>query len=327
MRWPFVKVLGIESTAHTLGAAMVGDGSVLSNVVDMYSPKEGGIHPRKAAEHHARVAGEVVTKALVAEPDLVAYSCGPGIGPCLHLGTALARYLAVRHGTKLAPVNHAVAHLDIGMHATGAKDPVVVYVSGGNTQIIARDGGWHVYGETLDIALGNALDKLARELGVGHPGGPEIERLAQGGSYLEMPYTVKGMDLAFSGIFTHAKRLLGNHAPEDVACGFQEHVFAMLVEVTERAVAHTGKGEVLLVGGVARNRRLQEMFQLMCEERGVAFFPVPAEFAGDNGAMIAYSGSLSDLRIEPEAADYFQKIRVDTDLKALFRRGRRHTSA
>lgn len=314
-----MKVLGIESTAHTLGVGVVADGAVVANELDMWRPEEGGIHPRKAADHHARVAGRVVRNAMRGEPDLVAYACGPGIGPCLRIGTVLARYLGLRFNTRLAPVNHAVAHLDIGMKATGAGDPVVVYVSGGNTQIIARErGSWRVFGETLDIALGNAIDKLARELGVGHPGGPELEKLAEKGDFIEMPYTVKGMDLSFSGIFTHAKRLLRKHPPEDVARGFQEHVFAMLVEVAERAVAHTGKEEVLLVGGVARNRQLQAMFETMCGERGAEFYVVPPELAGDNGAMIAYSGAVSGLRIEPKEATYFQKIRVDTDLPRLF---------
>ena len=322
-----MRVLGIESTAHSFGAGFVEGGELKSNVVEMYEPEEGGIHPRKAADHHARVAGRVVKKALVGVPDAVAYSCGPGLGPCLRVGTVVARFLALKLGVPLIPVNHAVAHLEIGLKTTGLKDPVIVYVSGGNTQIITHCGGWRILGETLDIALGNALDKLARKLGVGHPGGPEIEKLARKGKFLEMPYVVKGMDLSFSGLTTHAIRLLEGHRPEDVAFSFQEHAFAMLVEVTERALAHTGKDETLLVGGVARNKRLVGMFKKMCAERGARFRVVPEEFAGDNGTMIAYAGSLSDLRVPPEKADYFQKIRVDTDLPGLFRAGHKHTSA
>lgn len=314
-----VEIIGIESTAHSFGAGMVKDGEVVSNVVDMYVPEEGGIHPRKAAAHHEEVAGGVIGKAMVAEPDAIAYSCGPGIGTCLRVGAEIAKRLGSRHKAPLIPVNHAVAHLEIGLKTTGARDPVVVYVSGGNTQIIARREGWRVFGETLDIALGNALDKLARKLGKGHPGGPAIEKLAKNGSFLEMPYVVKGMDLSFSGLTTHATRLLDRHPPGDVAFSFQEHAFAMLVEVTERALAHTGKDEVLLVGGVAKNRRLVEMFRKMCSARGAGFHVVPDEFAGDNGAMIAYAGHLSDLRIAPAQAAYFQKIRVDTDLHGLFK--------
>jgi glycoprotease/Kae1 family metallohydrolase len=315
-----VKVLGIESTAHSFGAGFVDGGEVVSNVLDMYVPEEGGIHPRRAAEHHAAVADGIVAKAMKGKPDAVAYSCGPGIGTCLKVGTETAKRLGKEHGVPLIPVNHAVAHIEIGLKTTGLKEPVVVYVSGGNTQIIADRGGWKVFGETLDIALGNALDKLARKMGIGHPGGPAIERLSRKGRFLEMPYVVKGMDLSFSGLTTHAVRLLDGHSGEDVAYSFQEHAFAMLVEVAERALAHTGNDELLLVGGVARNRRLKEMFGTMCRERGARFEVVPDEFAGDNGAMIAYAGYRSRLRIPPEDADYFQKIRVDTDLGKLFHR-------
>ena len=315
-----VKVLGIESTAHSFGAGFVDNGEVVSNMLDMYVPEEGGIHPRRAAEHHVKVAGRIVREACVGKPDAVAYSCGPGIGTCLKVGMTMAKELGIKHGVPLIPVNHAVAHLEIGLKTTGVKDPVVVYVSGGNTQIIADRGGWKVFGETLDIALGNALDKLARKLGMGHPGGPGIERLARKGKFLEMPYVVKGMDLSYSGLTTHAARLLEKEAAGDVAFSFQEHAFAMLVEVAERALAHTGKDELLLVGGVARNRRLKEMFETMCRERSARFEVVPDEFAGDNGAMIAYAGYKSKLRIEPEEADYFQKIRVDTPLDKLFHR-------
>ena len=195
---------------------------------------------------------------------------------------------------------------------------MVVYVSGGNTQIIAENRGWRVYGETLDTPLGNALDKLARELGLSHPGGPKLDRLAlRGRNFIEMPYVVKGMDLSYSGIFTHASRLLkkgGN--PADVVMSYEEHCFAMLVEVAERAVAHTGKDQVLLVGGVAKSPRLREMFELMCRDRGAELFAVPDEFAGDNGAMIAHSGLLRLKRgwtIKPGQVAYFQKMRVDEE--------------
>lgn len=309
-------VLGIESTAHTFGVGEF-DGKVISNELNMYFPEEGGIHPRKAAEHHAECAGGLVKKAMVKRPDAIAYSCGPGIGPCLKIGSVVARHLGILYKVPLIPVNHGVAHLEIGLKTTKARDPVAVYVSGGNTQIIVKS--WKILGETLDIALGNAIDKLARELDFSHPGGPKLEKLAQGGNFIEMPYVVKGMDLSYSGLFTHAKRLLGKYPPESVAYSFQEHAFAMLVEVTERALAHAEKNEVLLVGGVAKNKRLCEMFDIMCSERGASFHVVPDEFAGDNGAMIAYAGSVSKLSIAPEKSNYFQRIRVDTPLESLFK--------
>ncbi|MBR9689753.1 MAG: tRNA (adenosine(37)-N6)-threonylcarbamoyltransferase complex transferase subunit TsaD [Candidatus Altiarchaeota archaeon] len=317
-----MKILGIESTAHTFGAGMIDGTRILSNVWDMYSPKKGGIHPREAANHHVGVAGGVISQALVSKPDAIAYSCGPGIGPSLRIGMLIARYLGIHYKIPIIPVNHGVAHLEIGLHSTKAKDPIAVYVSGGNTQIIGMDNGWKIFGETLDIALGNALDKLARDLGIGHPGGPAIEELAKKGKFTEMPYTVKGMDLNYSGIMTHARRLLKTRSPEDVAYSFQEHAFAMLVEVSERALAHTEKDEILLVGGVVKNQRLKKMYKTMCKERGAKLSVVPDELAGDNGAMVAWGGKVlfdKGFQIKPEETNYFQRIRVDTDLAELFK--------
>ena len=128
-------------------------------------------------------------------------------------------------------------------------DPIVLYASGANTQVIGYlNGRYRIFGETLDIGLGNALDKFARSRDLPHPGGPAIEEMARKGSYIELPYTVKGMDLAFSGLVSAAKEI---RAPiEDVCFSLQETAFAMCVEVSERALAHAEKEEILLVGGV-----------------------------------------------------------------------------
>lgn len=312
-----MRVVGIESTAHTFGVGVVEDGEIILNERKAYEPKEGGIHPREAAEHHANCAWEVLERALTKKPDYIAYSAGPGLGPCLRIGTLVARYLGIRFNVPLVPVNHAIAHIEVGLKTTGARDPVVVYISGGNTMVLAYRERWRVFGETLDIALGNALDKLARKMGLAHPGGPKLEKLAEKArKWIDMPYVVKGMDLSYSGILTFAVNLLGKERNEDIAYSFQEHAFAMLVEVAERALAHVGKDELLLVGGVAQNRRLKEMFEVMCRERGAKFFAVPPEFAGDNGAMIAYSGYLRARKgevIPPEKAKYWQKLRVEEE--------------
>ncbi len=313
-----MKVLGIESTAHTFGVGVVEDGKIVLNNRDMYRPACGGILPREAAEHHANVAWKLIPEGSV---DYVAYSAGPGLGPCLKIGTLVARYLAIKMNVPMVPVNHAIAHIEVGM-LEGQGDPVVVYTSGGNTMVLANRNGWKVFGETLDIALGNALDKLARKMGLPHPGGPKLEALAsRGNKLLKMPYVVKGMDLSYSGILTHSMKLLEKESRENVAYSFQEHAFAMLVEVAERALAHTGKEELLLVGGVAQNSRLREMFRTMCEDRGAEFRVAPPEVAGDNGAMIAYSGYLRALQgktISPQEARYFQKLRVtDEPLEKL----------
>ncbi|MCK9581615.1 MAG: bifunctional N(6)-L-threonylcarbamoyladenine synthase/serine/threonine protein kinase [Methanoregula sp.] len=288
----FGQILGIEGTAWNLSAALF-DTDLVTLASRPYSPAQGGIHPREAAQHHASVMSELLGTVL-REPDKitgVAFSQGPGLGPCLRTVATAARSLALTLNVPLVGVNHCVAHVEIGCFATGCKDPIVLYASGANTQVIGYlNGRYRIFGETLDVGIGNALDKFARAKSFPHPGGPHIEAQAKQGSYIELPYTVKGMDLAFSGLMSAAK---DHKAPlPDVCYSLQETAFAMCVEVTERALSLAGKNEVLLVGGVGANRRLQEMLRTMCEERGAAFYVPEQKYLGDNGAMIAYTGKL-----------------------------------
>jgi len=270
-------------------------------------PAEGGIHPREAARHHAEAAGEVIRKALekarisTSQIEAIAFSQGPGLGPCLRTGATAARALASYLNIPLVGVNHSVAHIEIGKLTTGVKDPVTLYVSGGNTIVSAYDDGYYrVFGETLDIAVGNCLDVFAREAGLrqspGSPFGSMVEELASRGKKLiPLPFTIKGMDLSFSGLLTAVSEALrgGRHSLEDVCFSLQEVAFSMLTEVTERAVAHTEKSEILLTGGVAANRRLQAMLKVVADEHDARFNVVPKEFAVDNGAMIAWTGALA----------------------------------
>ncbi|MBN2111631.1 bifunctional N(6)-L-threonylcarbamoyladenine synthase/serine/threonine protein kinase [Candidatus Woesearchaeota archaeon] len=293
--------LGIESTAHTFGIGIVTDkGKVLANVKDVFTTKTGGIVPAKAAEHHAAVCDEVVKKALetaklkIEDIDLIAFSQSPGLGHTLRIGAFAARDLSLIYKKPLVGVNHCIAHLEIGRLLTDAKDPVLLYVSGANTQIIAYDAGkYRVFGESLDGGVGNFLDTFARELGLGFPGGPRIAELAgKGKEFIELPYSVKGMDISLGGLLTNLKQKLksGKYRKEDLAYSIQETVFAMLLEVSERAMAHCGKEELLLGGGVACNTRLQEMAKKMCEERKSKCFVLENQFNVDNGAMIAWLG-------------------------------------
>ncbi|HEX9339823.1 MAG TPA: bifunctional N(6)-L-threonylcarbamoyladenine synthase/serine/threonine protein kinase [Thermoplasmata archaeon] len=295
-----MRALGIEGTAHTVGVGIVDEHCrILANVYDMIRPHQGGIHPREAANHHAELVVPLIAKAVdvagidLHDLDLVAFSQGPGLGPCLRTVATAARALALSLGVPILGVNHCVAHLEIGRGVTDAKDPVLLYVSGGNTQVIAfARGRYRVFGETLDIGVGNLLDKFARECGLAFPGGPILEKLAREGSkLLALPYSVKGMDVAFSGMLTAALALRKQGASvADLAFSIQEVAFAMLTEVTERAMAHVGKEEVLLGGGVARNRRLQEMVGQMASDRGAKMFVPPGDLCIDNGAMIAWTG-------------------------------------
>jgi universal protein Kae1 len=295
-------ILGIEGTAHTLGVGIVADDeqcTILANQRDMLRPEEGGIHPREAAHHHAEV-GPGVLQAALAEAgasysDLtgVAFSQGPGLGPCLRVAATMARAVSLKANVPLAGVNHCVAHLEIGRALTGLHDPVLLYASGANTQVVANARGkYRVFGETLDIGIGNGLDKFARDNGIPFPGGPRIEEeAATTDKFHALPYTVKGMDLCFSGTAIAAQRLVDDGIPFNQVCySLQETAFAALVEVAERALAHTRKNELVLGGGVACNARLQEMARIMCEERGAKFGCPPRSVLVDNGAMIAWLG-------------------------------------
>ena len=323
--------LGIETTAHTLSFGLVdGDGIPYPAASDTLRPDEGGIHPREAADHHKEVAAELFAKVLdmhhISPLDIgaVAYSQGPGLGPCLRVGAAVARGLATRMEVPLIGVNHCVAHIEIGRQQCGCDDPVLLYVSGGNTQVIARlNGRYRVLGETLDIGIGNMLDKFARNQGIPFPGGPKIEQLAN--QYLErtpqptmeglrLPYAVRGMDLAFSGLLTAAQRLVDNGADLDAVCwSLQEHAFASCVEVAERAMAHTGKSELLLGGGVACNQRIRTMCEEMSADRHGSSFAPPRMYCIDNGTMIALLGhiELQHRTTELDGSAIDQYLRTD----------------
>ncbi len=299
--------LGIESTADDFGVGIVSfEGEILANINDVYIPEKGGIHPREAARHHGHVAGKIIEEALKRsgispkDLDLIAFSQGPGLGPCLRTGATAARALASYLNLPLVGVNHCLAHIEIGRLTTNVADPLTVYVSGGNTIISAYEAKkYRVFGETLDIAVGNCLDVFARELGLKSeekkaPGLLVEEMASRGKIFIPLPYTVKGMDLSFSGLLTAALGLFRENKfrIEDLCFSFQETAFSMLTEVTERALAHTEKREVLLTGGVAANKRLQSMLKTMTEDHDAKFHVVPQAYSTDNGAMIAWTGIL-----------------------------------
>ena len=309
-----MKCLGIESTAHTFGVSIVdSNGNILANVKDMYKTEKGGIIPIEAKKHHENVKEEILEKTLkeaklkIEEIDIISFSCGPGLAPCLIAGKNFAKELALKYKKSLIEVNHLIAHLEIGRLLTKAKDPVFILATGANTQIIAFEGNkYRIFGEALSIGIGNALDKFGRDIGLGFPCGPKIEELAKKGKYVELPYVVKGMDVEFSGIITQAINLFKKDIKqEDLCFSLQETLFAMLTEVSERALAHTEKKELLLIGGVAANKRLIKMLETMCKDRNVKFSVVPVEYSGDQAAMIAWQGTLQSKNVK------FDKKRIE----------------
>ncbi|MEB3862111.1 MAG: N(6)-L-threonylcarbamoyladenine synthase Kae1 [Desulfurococcales archaeon] len=322
-------VLGIESTAHTFGVGIVSSKEpyILADARRQYKPKSGGILPREVAAFFSSVAGEVLAEALaqagltVRDVDGIAVALGPGMGPALRVGATVARALASRYRKPLVPVNHAVAHIEVARFVTGLRDPVAVYVAGGNTSILSySEGRYRVFGETLDIALGNLLDTFAREVGIAPPyvsgGKHAVDKCAEGGDYIDgLPYVVKGQDVSYSGLLTAALRMARSGARlSDVCYTLREIAFSSIVEVGERCMAHTGRDSVVLTGGVAANKVLASKVALMAESRGARHGTVPPRLAGDNGVMIALTGALAlahGVTIGVEEAVIRQRWRVD----------------
>jgi universal protein Kae1 len=320
--------LGIESTADDFGVGIsTFNGEILSNVSNGYVPEKGGIHPREAARHHAEVADKVLKESLLeakvkpGELSIIAFSQGPGLGPCLRSGATVARAIASFLNIPLVGVNHSVGHIEIGKLKADVEDPLTLYVSGGNTLVTAfASSRYRIFGETLDIALGNCLDVFAREAGLknqkGIPLGASVERLAlKGEKLVPLPYIVKGMDISLSGLLTAAiKALQKGEKLENVCYSLQENAFSMVTEITERALAHTEKKEVLLTGGVAANQRLQSMLNIIAQEHDASFKVVPKEFASDNGAMIAWTGVLAYTHgVKTPVKESFVKLRWRVD--------------
>lgn len=335
-----VRILGIEGTAWAASAAVFdAETDDVFIETDAYQPESGGIHPREAAEHMHDAIPRVVERALeharethdgpgtespidvdergssgqqAAPVDAIAFSRGPGLGPCLRVVGTAARALSQALEVPLIGVNHMVAHLEIGRHSSGFDSPVCLNASGANAHLLAyRNGHYRVLGETMDTGVGNAIDKFTRHVGWSHPGGPKVEEAAKGGEYIDLPYVVKGMDFSFSGIMSAAKQAADAGTPiEDICYSLQENVFGMLTEVSERALSLTGSDELVLGGGVGQNARLREMLAEMCAQRGAEFHAPEPRFLRDNAGMIAVLGAkmyaagdtlaLEDSRVDPD---------------------------
>lgn len=292
-----MNILGIESTAHTIGIGIVIDTKIVANEKYTFTTQSQGMIPAQVADELESNVAIVFKRALkkstlqISQIDAIAYSNSPGIGHCLRIGSIFAKSLARNLNVPLIPVNHCVAHLEIARTLGKLEDPLLVYASGANTQLIAfNEGRYRIFGETLDNGIGNFLDGLGRHFDLGFPAGPKIEQLAKTGNYIGGPYTVKGLDVSFSGLQTHFKNLKGKHKIEDIMHTVQEISFAMLTEITERALRHLNKKSVALGGGVGCNERLQEMLKMMSEDANCSFFAPEKQYLVDNGAMIAIAG-------------------------------------
>ncbi len=330
--------LGIESTAHTFGCSVINSGNnndnnddiVLSEVRDIYKAPAGwGIHPRDASKHHAQVAPKILKDCLdkahvsIKNIDLISYSAGPGLGPCLRIGAVIARSLSAFYNIPLIPVNHAIGHIELGIKLTNLTNPLTLLVSGGHTMILVfRKNKWRVFGETLDITIGQLFDQVGRSMGFASPCGNKIEELSNlsdKNSVYPLPYVIKGNDVSFSGLLTAVKTLIRNkeYALSDICFSLEETAFSIIVEAVERALSFTEKKEFLVVGGVSANNRLSQMLQIACDYHDSIFKSCPLQFCGDNGVQIAWTGLQSFLyssssRVKPENATISQSWRLDT---------------
>eukprot|EP00008_Paramoeba_atlantica_P004668 CAMPEP_0201490150 /NCGR_PEP_ID=MMETSP0151_2-20130828/25278_1 /ASSEMBLY_ACC=CAM_ASM_000257 /TAXON_ID=200890 /ORGANISM="Paramoeba atlantica, Strain 621/1 / CCAP 1560/9" /LENGTH=309 /DNA_ID=CAMNT_0047875993 /DNA_START=44 /DNA_END=970 /DNA_ORIENTATION=+ len=299
-------VMGFEGSANKIGIGIVTqDGSILANVRRTYiTPPGSGFLPKDTARHHQKWVLKLVQDALreakisPSQLSCLAYTKGPGMGAPLRSVAVVVRMLSQIWGTPIVPVNHCVAHIEMGRLVTGASNPVVLYVSGGNTQVISYSlERYRIFGETIDIAVGNCLDRFARVINLSNDPSPgyNIEQAAKKGEkFLELPYVVKGMDVSFSGILsfmesTAQETLAKGYSEGDLCFSLQETIFSMLIEITERAMAHCGQNQVLIVGGVGCNERLQKMMKEMLSQRidGV-LCATDDRYCIDNGAMIAW---------------------------------------
>jgi N6-L-threonylcarbamoyladenine synthase len=294
--------LGIESTAHTFGVGIIDNfGKIYANVKKQYVVEDGkveGIKPYDASVFHYNNALSVLKQALsnakltMADITVVSFAKSPGLGPCLSVGATFARSLSLKYNKPIVGVNHCVAHLEIGKTLMKAKDPLFIYTSGANTQIIAKDDNrYKILGETLDIGLGNLFDTFARDLGYGFPGGPILDKIYfESTNYIELPYSVKGMDIVFSGLLTASKKLIGKVKNEDLVYSFMHTAYAMLLEICERAISYTNKKEIMVIGGVAASKALKEMLEKFAKQRNIKLYIPPVSVCLDNGVMIADLG-------------------------------------
>ncbi|KAH9808896.1 glycoprotease family-domain-containing protein [Melampsora americana] len=339
--------LGIEGSANKLGVGIIehlpnGQINVLSNLRKTYvTPPGHGFQPSDTAKHHREHIIELIKSSIkesqinLIDLDCICYTKGPGMGSPLQTVALVARTLSMMYKIPLIGVNHCVGHIEMGRLITQSPNPIILYVSGGNTQILAYSHQrYRIFGETLDIAVGNCLDRFARVIGLSNDPSPgyNIEQGAKlGQKLIPLPYTTKGMDISLGGILTKAeeytrdRRFLGDQPTrddtpsdsfnsQDLCFSLQETVFAMLVEITERAMAHVGSDEVLIVGGVGCNERLQEMMKIMTEERGGRIFATDERFCIDNGIMIAHTGLLQfrmGFRTPIEKSACTQRFRTD----------------
>jgi N6-L-threonylcarbamoyladenine synthase len=311
-------ILALETSCDDTCAAVTSEARILSNVVSSqaaFHERYGGVVPEVASRHHLELVNAVVAAALdeagieLAEVEQVAVTQGPGLIGALLVGVSTAKALAAAHRKPLVPVDHLQGHVAANFLEPDPIEPpfLCLIASGGHTLLAGvRDAsGFEVIGQTLDDAAGEAFDKGARLLGLGYPGGPAIQRAAEGGDPEAFDFPVamseRGLDFSFSGLKTALVYKVRDLGPEetdtrraDLAASFQRAITDQLVAKLRRA-AGTGKWPAIaLGGGVAANSELRERTQTVCQELGLRLKLVPISLCTDNAAMIASAARFSE---------------------------------
>ena len=320
-----MRILGIETSCDDTCAAVTDGPRIRSNIISSQAAEHaryGGVVPEVASRHHLELVNPVVGAALseagaeLGDLDALAVTRGPGLIGALLVGVTTAKALAAATRKPLIGVDHLHGHVAANFLDPGPLEPpfLCLIASGGHTLLagVARPEGFEVLGQTLDDAAGEALDKGARLLGLGYPGGPAIERLAADGDPDAFDFPVAmarepGLDFSFSGLKTallYAIRRLGSWEVErrcaDLAASYQAAVVAQLVAKLERALEAGEWEAVALGGGVAANAALRERVGALCEQRGLRLKLVPAELCTDNAAMIASAARFLEPAPYPE---------------------------
>ncbi len=296
-----MNVLGIETSCDETAAAVVGASGVLSDVVHTQSvhAEFGGVVPELASRAHVEKLGSIVRAALdeagIRRPDAVAATAGPGLIGALLVGFSFAKALSAAWNVPFIAVNHLEGHMLAPL--LEAERPawpfLALVVSGGHTALYRCDGlgRYATLGETIDDAAGEAFDKVARMLDLGHPGGPRVDAAAARGTRsVPLPRPLPGsLDFSFSGLKTAVRQVASREprpAVEDLCASFQAAVVDCLIDRVERAARSTGIRRVAVSGGVAANRELRERLSASSLE---VFLP-PRHRCTDNAAMIAHVG-------------------------------------
>ena len=322
-------ILAIETSCDDTCAALLDGAEIRSNAISSQAAAHaqfGGVVPEVASRHHLELTVPVVTAALAEagatldDVEAVAVTAGPGLIGALLVGVSTAKAIAAPRRLPLIPVDHLQGHVAANFLAPEPLEPpfLCLVASGGHTLLAAvRDHAGHeVLGQTLDDAAGEAFDKVARLLGLGYPGGPALQKLAEEGDpgAFEMPVAMRndpGLDFSFSGLKTALAYLCRDLGPDgvaerraDLAASFQAAAVGQLVAKLERALKRGDWGAVALGGGVAANGPLREAVRDLCERRRVGLKLVPLSLCTDNAAMIGSAARFATPIPYPEYLAY-----------------------